>query len=645
MAERQSSAPRAGGMAGRARPWLAVAAFILLSQMLVWPLVHLAESAARPQRMDLRDSIGMIALDAQRRPIDGGKVHLAQRQQQQGYYTPLVPDAAFGRFIIPFAGQAGGKPEAIYLSLRDDVLEVRINGHLARPAQPLARQGGNVNAGPDLVIFPENSVTPGRNVAEFDVAANGSVNDFPIFAFGNAAELAQVHRVRNLMLVDLPLAGIAVCLFAALLFGLTNWPAEDRAKTRAMILLLVLSAGSTLALSYLPPSWPFGVTVGLYIVTSLGIGLSAVQYAQHEAGLFPMGRRLALALWTVLPLATAAAMVTGHARPELMPAILGTSLKLSFWFVVAACALASVLLARAAIGRGIAGAVERLILIVCLAFYALDRLGSTIPLHSAFDAQLPLTLPWSPIVGFALGLAMIASLARQAGEARDTVARANVILAERLRDQDAELARSYDAQKQMLQRQVVLEERQRIVRDMHDGIGGQLLGLMMQVRGGRFEARQVEEGLQSSIADLRLIVDSMDSADDSLAETLRSFEHRVRAQVEASGIAFRVDHGLPDDMPSPGARPTLQILRILQEAVTNALRHSGASEIALASTELADGNISITIADDGKGLPAEVKGGRGLTSMRSRAAAVNGTLDIASDAKGTALTLVVARPG
>ncbi len=261
--------------------------------------------------------------------------------------------------------------------------------------------------------------------------------------------------------------------------------------------------------------------------------------------------------------------------------------------------------------------------------------------HSPFAQDLPLSLQWTPILGSLTGLAMVASLAKQASEARATVVTANERLTDMLERREDELIRSYDAQKQMLHRQVMLEERQRIVRDMHDGIGGQLLGLMMQVRSGGVEKKQVEEGLQSSLADLRLIVDSMDTAEDGLAETLRSFEHRVRAQVEAAGIAFKVDHGLDDGKPGPGPRPTLQILRILQEAVTNAMRHSGATEIALASHEEADGQILISISDNGKGLPAEIKGGRGLTSMRSRAQTVGGMLDIISSADGTTLRLTL----
>lgn len=173
------------------------------------------------------------------------------------------------------------------------------------------------------------------------------------------------------------------------------------------------------------------------------------------------------------------------------------ALKASFWFVSGLCALAAVLLAVAAARGGMAFWFERLVLTVSFSFFILDRLGSIFELHSLFDANLPPTLPWSPIVGVPLGLSMILSLARQASEARRTVVQSNEILAAELVQQNVKPEASYEAQKQLLEREVMLVERQRIVRDMHDGIGGQLLGLMMQVRGGGASPVEVEQVLRN----------------------------------------------------------------------------------------------------------------------------------------------------
>jgi two-component system, NarL family, sensor histidine kinase UhpB len=622
------------------RTWLFAALFLLFSQILFWPLVDFAERIARPAAIDPRTEITFTALDEERRVIADGEVFTAQRQKQQGYYAPLVPGAAYARFAIPFNVTNPHIPTGFYMSLRDDVAEVRLNGMIAQPEVTVSRQQGNVNVGPHFVPLPPAALRKGANMLELDVRATGSVNDFPTFAIGDADALAGVHRWRNFMLLDLPLAGIAIQLFTVLLCAVVIWPREDRPRINAVMLLLGLSAASSATLSYIPPTWPFAITIGLYIVSSAGIGLAAMQYAQSDGAVTLVPGRVLRWIWFALPVLVAAPLVWAHFEPTSAPALFAGALKASFWFVSGLCALAAVLLAVAAARGGMASWFERLVLTVSFSFFILDRLGSIFELHSLFDRSLPLTLPWSPIVGVPLGLSMILSLARQASEARRTVVQSNAILAAELVQQNAKLEASYEAQKQLLQREVMLVERQRIVRDMHDGIGGQLLGLMMQVRGGGASPVEVEQGLQASIADLRLIVDSMDSAEEGLAETLRAFEHRVRNQIEAAGIALdftaEVDEGL--DL---GPRPTLQVLRILQEAVTNAMRHAGAKRIAVESLAPAGGPIRITISDDGTGLPEGYRRGRGLTSMETRARNLGGALAIDSGPGGTRLTLEV----
>ena len=624
----------------RLRTALFAVLFLLLSQLLFWPLVDFAERIARPAAIDPRPEITFTALDDRREVIAGGEVFTASRQKQQGYYAPLVPGAAYARFAIPFELADPQAPTGFYMSLRDDVAEVRLNGMIAQPEVTVSRQQGSVNVGPHFVPLPPAALRKGENLLELDVRSTGTVNDFPTFAIGDADALARAHRWRTFMLLDLPLAGIALQLFTVLLCAVVVWPREDRPRINAIMLLLGLSAASTAVLSYLPPSWPPAITIWLYMLSSGGIGLSAMQYAQSDGAVTVVPPKLMRWAWLALPVVLALPMLWAHIEPASAPMLFAAALKASFWFVSGLCALASVLLAVAAARGGMAFWFERLVLTVSFSFFILDRLGSIFELHSLFDASLPLTLPWSPIVGVPLGLSMIVSLARQASEARRTVVQSNAILAAQLAEQNAKLEASYEAQKQLLRREVMLIERQRIVRDMHDGIGGQLLGLMMQVRGGGASAVEVEEGLQASIADLRLIVDSMDSAEEGLAETLRSFEHRVRPQIEASGMALdfvaEVDEGI--DL---GARPTLQVLRILQEAVTNALRHAGARRIAVESRAPAGGPIRITIRDDGSGLPEGFRRGRGLTSMETRAAQLGAQFRIASGPDGTRLMLEV----
>jgi two-component system, NarL family, sensor histidine kinase UhpB len=622
------------------RTGLLAALFLLFSQLLFWPLVDVAERISRPAGIDPRGEISFIALDSGRQVIEQGKVFSAKRQNEQGYYAPLVPGAGYARFSIPFNVTDREVPLGFFMLRQDSVAEIRLNGMIVQPEVTVSRQQGSFNGGPYFVPIPPAPLRQGGNVLELDVRSTGTVNDFPTFAIGEANGLSLAHRWRTFLLLDLPLAGIAFQLFTVLLCAVVVWPREDRPRINAIMLLLGLSATSTVALSYLPPSWPHAVTVWLYLLSSAGIGLSALQYAQSDSGVTVLPQRLLLWTWIVLLLLVALPLTWTHLDPASAPRVQGFLLKASFWLVSGLCAIACLLLARAATRSSWTARFEQLVLIISFSFFILDRLGTIFEMHSLLDSSQPLTLPWSPIVGVPLGLSMILSLARQASEARRTVVQSNQILAAELVQQNAKLEASYEAQKQLLEREVMLVERQRIVRDMHDGIGGQLLGLMMQVRGGGASPVEVEQGLQASIADLRLIVDSMDSAEEGLAETLRAFEHRVRSQIEAAGIALDFFAEVAEAVDL-GPRPTLQVLRILQEAVTNAMRHSGARRITVKSLAPAGGPIRIAISDDGTGLPEGYRRGRGLTSMETRARNLGGALTIDSGPGGTRLSLEV----
>jgi signal transduction histidine kinase len=222
---------------------------------------------------------------------------------------------------------------------------------------------------------------------------------------------------------------------------------------------------------------------------------------------------------------------------------------------------------------------------------------------------------------------MVLALARAAVEARRVVASANDVLRQRLLEREAELRESYAREQDVQKRALLLEERQRIVRDMHDGIGGQLLGIAMQVRAKQLDGPQVEQALEGSIADLRLIVDSLDSADEGLAEALQAFAHRARAQAKAANCSFDAHVDLPSDGAVHGPRVSLQVLRILQEALTNALRHGAPTQIVLSAAQGDSGVIEIALRDNGQGLPSDQSRGLGLKNMRGRAVAIGAAIE------------------
>jgi signal transduction histidine kinase len=194
-----------------------------------------------------------------------------------------------------------------------------------------------------------------------------------------------------------------------------------------------------------------------------------------------------------------------------------------------------------------------------------------------------------------------------------------------------------------IEKRAVLEERERFTRDLHDGISGQLLSLLLQARKGTLDPKEVERGVSQSLADLRLVTASLDTADEGLAASLRSFRERASQQLAIAGVALDWQEDDALDAITETSQTTLDILRIMQEAVTNIIRHAGAQAVSI-SARNAGTALTITITDNGCGI-AETPShaGNGLKNMHRRAERNGGALTIATgaDGKGTMLTLVI----
>lgn len=218
----------------------------------------------------------------------------------------------------------------------------------------------------------------------------------------------------------------------------------------------------------------------------------------------------------------------------------------------------------------------------------------------------------------------------------------NTYLSAALQAREAELASARARESELARQQAHLEERRRIMRDMHDGLGSQLMGMLLAARRGKVDAASMAEGLQSVIDEMRLMIDSMDSVGESLASALTTFQERARPLVERAGFTLSWTTLLDTPLPDYPPRAVLQVFRILQEAVTNALKHSGGDRIEIQVAPEAEGGVRLSISDNGSGWTDDIaKSGHGLRNMQSRAAAIGGSLLGNRDAGRTTIVLIL----
>jgi len=185
----------------------------------------------------------------------------------------------------------------------------------------------------------------------------------------------------------------------------------------------------------------------------------------------------------------------------------------------------------------------------------------------------------------------------------------------------------------------VLEERARLARELHDAVSQKLFSIRAKARAaavlvGRDPGRAVAEmesvaelGGQAH-AELRAVIDGLappDLAAGGLAGSLRSY-----AVLAGKTYGVEVRFSAAAELPALGAQREAAVYRVAQEALHNALRHSGAAMVCV-TLSVRRRRVILEVSDHGRGFAAEApSSGLGLASMRERAAAAGGTLTVRS---------------
>lgn len=211
------------------------------------------------------------------------------------------------------------------------------------------------------------------------------------------------------------------------------------------------------------------------------------------------------------------------------------------------------------------------------------------------------------------------------------------------REREAELAANRELLHDIEKRQTLSRERQRLMQDMHDGLGSSLISALSMVEHGQMSQVEIAQVLMGCIDDLKLAIDSMEPMEADLLLLLATLRYRLGPRLENIGITLRWEI---ENVPALGwldPRNALHILRILQEAFTNIIKHAQATEIRVA-TKVEDNNyVAVTIIDNGQGFSpshALKNGGKGLFNQVRRAESIGAEIDLESNNDvGTRLTL------
>lgn len=256
----------------------------------------------------------------------------------------------------------------------------------------------------------------------------------------------------------------------------------------------------------------------------------------------------------------------------------------------------------------------------------------------------PMLYSLTPLAGIGIAIAFLLEIGRRVLASQRMLALYNERLQITVAEKEAELRTNYERLHKADIERSLADERARIMRDMHDGVGGQLAALVHLSSDAGMGRSEIVAAIRAGLADLRLVLDSLNQAEHDLLISLAGFRERLQSLLSGSGIQLRWRQAPELAGKGLGPEATLQLYRILQEAFSNAIRHSNARNIGF-DVELDDVRLQLSISDDGVGFDPQQplpQGHYGLKGMRHRAERLGGAIKVVtSPGRGTTLHVIL----
>lgn len=265
------------------------------------------------------------------------------------------------------------------------------------------------------------------------------------------------------------------------------------------------------------------------------------------------------------------------------------------------------------------GRMDQRILAACLALQLLVSLHDLALFFGLIQDDTYLLSLTSPLnllgIGFVLTFRYAQALRRMEGF--------NIELRQEVDQATQQLGQTLNREHVLALENTRIGERLNLVRDLHDGFGGTLIGTIasLEQSDAPSDPRRIAAVLKDMRDDLRLVIDTTTQAQDgAFGALLAPLRHRWTQRLEGIGIdAHWQVQALETLQLSPNT--SLDLMRLLQEALTNVYKHSRATRVEVQATASAAG-IALRIADDGQGFDVNSGDwGTGLASLKARAAA------------------------
>ena len=632
---------RVHALSMRARAWLTVAVLMLLALGMAYGLIAIGRPAPAGVASAASPSLTLSWAEFCQRP----GVSDAMPDDRCGWKSvrlaklwkgPSEHGLADAWYRLHFhLDAAPDRPLAMYLVAFNRTGRFFVNGQLLREFGPMQEPLPlNWNRS-QYAVIPATMLRAGENEIEIQQRAYGwDLGWLAPIRLGSEEELRPVWQRRVFWQNDL-VRLLSACTGAIGIFMLGVWLGrrKDTMYFWFGCVSLLWTAFSLDYFAYMPPVTPW---LWERFVESAPVlrGVLMFMFVLRYCGM----RRPVIEAASWLYFLVGAAAIFG----EFMP-----NDTIDLWYLVALVASAYFFVLQTIVGlrrslvEGVMLAIAGMVQIV-LSGYDLWLYSANTWTDRVYLAHFS-----APLYLFVVGTILI----RRFTESHNAAEKLAGVLEQRVSAKAAELERNYEQLLEARRNEALALERTRIMSEMHDGIGSQLTMALSLVRRMDREADPAHNGedgrvatvLRESIEDLQLIIDSLEPVENDLLTVLGTLRYRLQDRLGKGGIELQWN--VVDLPPLPMLTPhsVLSILRIVQEAFANCLKHSGATRIAVTTGLRGEPGIDETahigIADNGHGIQPRQGAGRGMENMRRRAAALGGRLLVTSHAGRTEVLL------
>jgi two-component system, NarL family, sensor histidine kinase UhpB len=469
---------------------------------------------------------------------------------------------------------------------------------------------------PELVSLPGALIEPRNNLLDVklvgypqhQVASRQRAGGLSAMEFGPHSALVGKYSWRTAFSIRLPqvIAG-SLMLMGSLIFVM-GWLNRGQSFLAYYGALLIGWAGviSRKWLSDFP--WPNASSEFLLAILASFVTLAAVQFLLRYGG--ERRRWIDIALPVQCALMSLALMVAGPQRLYTMATL---------WYLVLALELA-VAAAHYLRRAWFANRRQFWTMSAPAAMMSLAAVVEFAAQQFAVDVRfVDVAQLVPPVMFMALGFHLV----QQYGRALHHAERDRAELERRVQEASAHIERNFAHLADMKVEQLTERERKRIAADLHDDLGAKLLTIVHTSDNERISTLARE-----ALEEMRLSVRGLTGKPVPLLNALGDWRAEVISRLSQAGVDGAWQAPAEDERPQMlSARAYVQTTRILREAISNIIKHSGASRCTVRCI-IADGDFQLIVQDNGNGIPLELDGrldrGHGMASMKHRAKQLQG---------------------